>query len=430
MIDRAQLRLLLLLPAMAVALLAAAQTDDEQAELRLAPEIELNLPEVVNPEKYPFLDLSANRIELNGADWSRLAAKFEGARNADSLFSVVYLGDSHVQADFGGDVLRDRLTALSRNAGRGITIPFRLASTNQPVDYTIRSESGVKASKLLKQPWITDMPFTGIGIRPLARNHNFTITCRRLFSRVNIYYMGASPDVTDVSEAGVKLPYEVFDSGPGEISVRLDRSVESLRLGLRSDNLRTTYAGFELLSDTVGTVVHSIGNNGATYGTYNRVEDMGRGLARLHPDLVIIALGTNEAFGRASAADIRAEIDILVSDIRRANPAAQLLLVGPAECYRKVYRYVRRKGKRRRVSSTVVNAKVKTVRDIIRAYAADQGIPYYDHYGVAGGSGAAAKMKAAGILGRDGIHYSATGYRLWGSLLADAIMAGLVVCPQ
>lgn len=415
---------------MAVALLSAAQTDDEQTELRLAPEIELNLPETVNPEKYPFLDMSANRIELNGADWSRLAAKFDGARQADSLFSIVYLGDSHVQADFGGDVLRQRLTALSRNAGRGITIPFRLASTNQPVDYTIRTEAGVKASKLLKQPWATDMPFTGIGIRPLARNHNFTITCKRLFSRVNIYYKGAGPEVTAVSEAGVKLPYEVSEAAPGELSVRLDRSVESLSLGLRSDNLRTTYAGFELLSDTVGTVVHSIGNNGATYGSYNRVEDMGCGLARLHPDLVVIALGTNEAFGRVEADGIRTEIDALVSDIRRANPGAQLLLVGPAECYRKVYRYVRRNGKRRRVSSTVVNAKVRAVRDIIRTYAADKGIPYYDHYGVAGGAGAAAKMKAAGILGRDGIHYTATGYRLWGSLLADAVIAALAVCPQ
>ena len=35
-------------------------------------------------------------------------------------------------------------------------------------------------------------------------------------------------------------------------------------------------------------------------------------------------------------------------------------------------------------------------------------------------------MKAGGILGKDGIHYTVAGYQLWGLLLADAILAELL----
>ena len=96
----------------------AAQTDDSQTELRLNPEIELNMPVGVDVSKYPFLHLDDNRIEMNGADWSRLADIFTGAKSGDNLFSVIYLGDSHIQADFGGDMLRERLMSQSRPAGR------------------------------------------------------------------------------------------------------------------------------------------------------------------------------------------------------------------------------------------------------------------------------------------------------------------------
>lgn len=34
-------------------------------------------------------------------------------------------------------------------------------------------------------------------------------------------------------------------------------------------------------------------------------------------------------------------------------------------------------------------------------------------------------MKTAKVLGTDGIHFTAGGYRLWGSLLADAIIEEL-----
>lgn len=88
---------------------------------------------------------------------------------------------------------------------------------------------------------------------------------------------------------------------------------------------------------------HTIGNNGATYATYNNIGTVGKGIAPLQPDLVIISLGTNEAFGKVNKAGIYENIDLLVNDIKENNPDAQLLLVTPMECQKSEYRTTTRR---------------------------------------------------------------------------------------
>ncbi len=407
-----------------------AFADDTQLELRLNPEIEAPSAEA-RYSSYPFMKPSANVIELNGDDWTALSAKFAAAARGDSLFSLVYLGDSHVQADFGGSVLRSRLQAASRCAGRGLVIPFRLASTNQPKDYTIHTYAPFTASKLLKMPWPTAMPFTGIGIRPEVGEFSLSLKCEMPFDRLRMLYLGKTPEIIRLyNDNGDVVPFDSI-SAYKELCLRLGGSFNELSLEMRGDIGDTTFGGFELLGDTVGTVVHSLGNNGATYSSYGLVEGFAQGLAKLTPDLTVIALGTNEAFSRNNPENILAGIETLVATVRQNNPQTKIVLVGPAECYKKTYRRVRnKKGRWRRVASSVVNKKVLTVRNIIKEYAASEGLPYYDHYEVAGGTGAAAKLKKARILGKDGVHYTADGYRLWGDLLADALLKAMCAEPK
>ncbi|MCM1067619.1 MAG: GDSL-type esterase/lipase family protein [Muribaculaceae bacterium] len=394
--NRSVLTALLMLGA---SMLPARAEDEAQTELRLNPDIECGAQHGrVDVSAYPFIKSDRNKIELNGSDWSVLAAKFEAAARGDSLFTVVYLGDSHVQADFGGAVLRSKLCSASRSAGRGLIVPFKLAGTNEPRDYTFRTTEPYQSSKLLKMPWATDMLFTGISIEPAAPEADFSITCTEPFTQLRTI------------------------TSAGGCSVALDSAVCSYTLHL-DDARRHTLGGVVLSRDSVGTFVHSIGNNGATYSSYSLVEGFGDGLSTLSPDLIVIALGTNEAFGRSSSESIEADISSLTSTIRRHCPQAKLLLVTPAECYRSSYRRVRTKsGRRRRVRSTVVNGKVASVASTVKAFAAAHGIALYDHYGVAGGTGAAAAMKKAGVLGKDGVHYTVAGYELWGALLAEAIL--------
>ena len=410
--------------ACAPALFCAA--DDSQLEPRLNPNIEQNASPAMDYSQYPFLGTGSNRIELNGAQWNAVADKFAAAVAGDSLFSVVYLGDSHIQADFGGTVLRSRLTDASRKAGRGLVIPFKLASTNEPLDYTVATECEYSSSRLLKTPWNTDMPFTGIGIRPESDDFTIDLGCEMPFNRLRFFYRGMAPEILAVKCGADELPFISSSTAPGTLALATDSTAEKMQIVLRSDR-RTTFAGVELLSDTIGTLVHSIGNNGATYATYANIEGFGAELCELAPDLVIVALGTNEAFGNISDDAFLTSVGTLIEDIRESSPQAALMLVSPTECYHKTYKHVKNsKGTKRRVKTTAVNPKAERIRGLLKQYAQEHAIPFYDHFAIAGGAGSASKMKKASVLGRDGVHFTAAGYRLWGNLLADALLRELV----
>ena len=411
-----RIALLTLVLALLTAVIPAKADDEAQTELRLNPHIEESRS--LAREHYPFLRLDANKIEMNGADWSSLRNRFATARDSGELFSVVYLGDSHVQADFGGAVLRSRLAKEASSAGRGLVIPFKLAGTNQPADYGIRLHSAYLSAKLLKMPWAVEMPFTGIGIQPATAKARFEISAEEPFGLVRLHFRGKIPSVSDTRDLALNrgVEYEYADS-----TIVLSRPTHRLLIEFDEAD-KTIFGGFELLNGNGGILTHSIGNNGATYSSYANIDRFGPQIETLGADLVVVALGTNEAFGNTSEETLENDIDNLLGAMRRHNPKVNFLLVAPTECFRRTYR--RRKGKRRAVGTTV-NVKAARMRAVIKRYAQENGIPFYDTYAVAGGTGSAAKMKTAKILGNDGIHFTAGGYRLWGSLLADAIIEEL-----
>ena len=173
-----------------------------------------------------------------------------------------------------------------------------------------------------------------------------------------------------------------------------------------------------------GVYYHTIGNNGATYSTYSIVEGMGADVARLDPDLVIISLGANEAFGKLSINNITDNIDLLVNDIRLHNKDATILLVTPMECQRS--RIIRTKKGRRRSRNYSVNANILPIRNAILEYGRKHNISVYDWYDIAAGQGASGKWVKDKLMGSDRIHNTREGYRLQGQLLYEAINDAII----
>lgn len=403
------------------AICAFAQTDTTQLELRMNPQLEVDVVSIA--AEHSFINLGANRIELNGADWGSLARRFAASRHSDdTVFTVAYIGDSHVQADFGTGTLREMLAAECGSAGRGLIIPFRLAGTNEPCDYRIQTEAPLLSARLLKQPWPVDMPYTGIGVGCQEAMVDFNITSNDPFCRITPVFEGEAPVIGAVFPDSAIVPATFILSAN---TIVLDTAATHVRLKLCNAD-RTVLGGFILENGTGGSMLHAIGNNGATASSYNGVPNFAAGVAGLHPDLIVVALGTNEAFG--SLLQVGDNLDVLVKALRHHNPKAQILLTTPTECMRRTY--IRGKNRRRRRSAPVVNTKVAQVRKIILDYAKANNIAVYDTYAVAGGSGAAQKMQKAHVLGSDGVHFTAGGYKLRGQLLAKALFDQLTPTNQ
>jgi lysophospholipase L1-like esterase len=396
---------------------------DSDVTTRENPELEAGsaIAQSRDYKSYPFLKLTENKIKYNEHSWQALAEKFNETKHGGTI-NIVHIGDSHVQADGNTGRIRKLLQEDYGNAGRGLMVPYRLAGTNQPLDYKITSAAPFTSAKLLKMPWPTQMGFTGISLHAETSKPTFKITSPSSFKNMNIFGDGKFT-VETVTVAGKDVTFSTKAQTWG-VQITFAEEISSIDITLNGSNFNIF--GFDVRkNDAQGVIYHAIGNNGATYSTYSLIGNTGKDISALSPDLIIISLGTNEAFGKLSDATFYSNIDVLVNDIRKHNPNAEILLTTPSECQRSVYstKAIRRRGRRRttKVRTYQINSNVNRMRNVILKYAADKQLAVYDFYEVAGGQGASAKWLQNRLLSSDRIHRTWAGYYLEGELLYHAL---------
>ena len=382
--------------------------------------------------QYSFIKADSNYIDLNGDDWSSLAQFLRESQGRP--FRVVHIGDSHIQADDSTDRIRKNFQKRFGSGGRGLITPLKIAGTNEPFNYRFETSAANTSAKLLKMPWMTDMGFTGVAFTPTPLKFDLKLStlvknnpAGEEFNRVRVFTNGNFfvDRVTNESNQQVNFTTSSTDD---YVDINLDSMQTALSINAHSFEPVTIF-GAELIGNESGVRYHAIGNNGATYSSYNRLGSMGRDISMLEPDLVIVSLGTNESFSNMLPDMLEAEIDYLVKDIKQNNPAAKILLTTPMECQKgqRVSRTQRsRSGQRRTVYSVsqnyVINENVKKMRDAIIKYGERHFIPVYDWYNVAGGDGASNKWLDAGLMSKDRIHDTFLGYEVTGDLTYNAII--------
>ena len=378
--------------------------------------------------KYPFISCDSNRIITNNCDWSRLKRTAQMLTQADSTLmklSVLDIGDSHIQGGMLSEALRQTLQSKYGNGGRGLIAPLKLAGTNQPADYSFTSANRAwKATKLTSHKRREGASLTGIAVAFASPALSLNIGVNNIddsFSSVTLLHAPAKGNISANS-----TEMSITKTGNDSLSYATTFALSSACQQLPLYNLSgiSELWGAILHNNRSGVVLHSIGNNGACYQHYNQLDSFAARTAVFAPDLIIISLGTNEAFGNCKDPNaIKNEIHRLVSALQKSNPEAAILLTTPMECDR-LQRS--RRGRRRRRTVFTTNTNCLTVRNIIMQYGAENSIAVWDLYTVAGGKGSAAKWVANSLLAkRDHVHCSAEGYRLQGKLLAEALIQSL-----
>lgn len=397
-------------------------TDDTDTRLNPDMGISVDPATATGSRHYPYIKYSRNNIEMNGDTWDDLGRQLRAA-STDGTFTIVHIGDSHIQADGNTGTTRNLFQDTYGDAGRGVIVPFRLAGTNNPLDYTISSSSNFVKSKLMNLPWATKMGFTGVSLQPTTYRFDLRIKNRERYAYFTILGDGEF-NVVDISSNGRTVEYVAERTERGT-EVVMDTDENDVTVTMEGGDV--TIYGIDIRNDRNGVIYHAIGNNGAAYSSYMGIDDFGRGVAALEPNLVILSLGTNEAFGRLNDEAFNAQLASIVSRIRRESPNVKILLTTPSECQKSVYTSTRRrKGrKRRRVRSYQVNQNVARVRNLIIEYGRKNNIPVYDFYDVAGGAGASTKWLNDKLLSTDRIHRTWAGYRLDGELMYDALIKAL-----
>ncbi len=417
--------LLILIVALAMPVHDGPELFEEDLDLRTAgvtatsPEIDDEEEEIVIPG---FIRRRA--IDLNGS----VAPVWNPEDRCRR--TIVHIGDSHLQADIATSLVRDLMQYDYGAAGRGLIEPLRLSGTNEPRNYIFRSNIPWTPEKFMKPSGNISLGFTGCALTAMSPAGTIEVgtddrTDWNPFSSV-ILYIDGTVEVTGVTDGnGIPMTFDAdHDQHAGIIELHLPRAVTTARIAINGYG-QAVLRGALLSADRPGLYYHVIGHNGATYRNYTDIDDFSAGIIALDPDLIIISLGTNEAFGKNfDSSEFISRMDALVSELSRSVPEAMLLLVTPQECDRRMRASGNKKSGKRRSQSKIVfsvNPNVAKARQAILDYGKNKGIAVYDFFEVAGGAGSAANWVNAGLMSKDHVHLSVDGYRLQGQLLYDAL---------
>ena len=376
-----------------------------------------------------FAHFDKNKIIFLGdsSAFEKAFAKMDAALlGGEGNFRIMHIGGSHVQAGTLTRRFRNDLLALGKGieGGRGMVFPFTAAKTNTPSSYRSRYEGEWEATKNVKRDLPRRLGLTGMAVTTADSTASVKIVLKARnatsadpdfsFDRLNI--LGYATD-------GERFPVVVLESGDTLQGVRVEENscwsyllpepLDSVKIAVAGKGGDLTLTGIYLDNPSPGISVTGIGVNGAAVPSFLRCEDLERDLGMVNPDLVIFAIGINDASGKNfTQDDFIACYKRLIAKVRAVNPDCALLFVTNNDSYKRV---------RRRVYA--VNRNGLEAQEAFFRLCQDCGGGYWDLFDIMGGLESMKKWEEAGLAKRDKIHFTDEGYTIIGDLLYNAFMA-------
>ncbi|NUP06392.1 MAG: hypothetical protein HOW73_10075 [Polyangiaceae bacterium] len=334
---------------------------------------------------------------------------------------IVWLGDSHGQADFWSGQVRKLLGTRFGKAGPGF---LHLGYKNYRHD-GIKLDIHGKWRMRPKKPVLPKRQGDGVyGLGGLMMSGyddgprvELTFTdaipgdrarfdlCYRLVDKGDAvaYSIDGKPEVTLTEKEGQR----------GEI-VHLSLTASTQSPFVVRPIGRADLCGVVVESDPQshpGVVLDTLAINGARYGTALSWDEAAwtKEVARRKPDLVILEYGTNEAGDtNPSYAKVEKQVGELLGRVRSVSSNADCVVVSPTD-----------RGD--------AESRVTQMRETVMKAAKAHGCYWFDAWKILGGEGSFARMseEPEAKVQADKIHLTIKGYRELGGTMFDSLVEGL-----
>lgn len=330
--------------------------------------------------------------------------------------NVVQIGGSHIQAGTFSGQIRSRLQTINgeMNAGWGFMFPYRISRTNSPFGYYIRYNGQWQSTRNIERRKTGNLGVGGISATTSGPKAELTIlledenTIDYSFNILRVFYetSGVNYSVT-VDSTVLKKLTKTADY----FEIELNQHVDSLKITIQKESNKPgtfTLFGMTTQSAPNGFMYHSIGVNGAHVPAFLRCQLFEDQLAELKPDLVILGLGINDAYGtRFSSSKFEDNYGELIAKIRKAAPETAIVFTTNNDSY--LYRrYVNKNGEKVQQSMFKMAKKY------------DAGV--WDMFSVMGGLNSIVLWEKNGLAQRDKIHFTREGYLTLGDLFFNALL--------
>jgi hypothetical protein len=364
-------------------------------------------------EALSILTALAGSPIVNQDDFGRFLSKGASLRQ-DSLaqLRVYQIGDSHLQAGFFGGRLRDRFQKVFGGAGRGLAFPHRTAGSNGAFELRWGTSDGWSASNAIRREPTFVWGMAGWSLQTKANEAKLD------------FRLAPSEGVIDsfaqVTVLGEFEGIEIFDSTLGwtkrdssKVSFTASRPMRSDRFQLRLRGEKARLDGLVLQSARPGILWNDAGVNGMSWSDLLKPSLLWKQLHSLGPDLVVVSLGTNDAwYAKYDEATFRTTAKEVLHRVRLVAPGTSVLLTLPPDHALKV-------GRRK----TAPNPRLTSVIKVLRELCESGDATCVDLQELMGGEGSWKEWTANGLMAKDHVHYAKAGYIRHADLVADALLA-------
>ncbi|MCQ2607624.1 MAG: GDSL-type esterase/lipase family protein [Bacteroidales bacterium] len=381
--------------------------------------------------KYPFIVDSMNVIQIPNGKSENLNLFYnkllQTLQTNQGQISILHIGGSHIQADMMSHQIRSHFDSLfpETHASRGLIFPFETAKTNNPYNYKVTHKGTWTASRNVRESRIATLGLTGIAVTSADSLPEITINLnpdeeqhRWFCTKLSVLGYTDSKLVEPKLLANDTIYSAKYDSTLSTYIFQLDKPTELFTLQIQqNDTIRHNFTinGFYVENNDCGIVYNAVGVNGASVPSYLSCENFERDLHLIKPDLMIFAIGINDAVPENfSDSTFISNYDSLLTKIQRVAPNCAFIFVTNNDSYRKI------KGKKSSYYSVNRNG-LRVERDFYELAQKHNGA-VWDMFAIMGGLQSMPQWEAMGLAQKDKVHFTKKGYKLLGDMFYSALI--------
>ncbi|PQA91851.1 Lysophospholipase L1 [Chryseobacterium piscicola] len=396
--------------------------------------------------------------------------------NKNEVNHILFIGDSHIQADHLTGYLRKKFQNKYGNAGRGLVFPYQIANTNGAEDFVSVSNQPWETFRLVHEQKIfpqigasgfvignkensfleiafknpddsfdkvviyNDSKMSGGDfylytekqslkdfIQKKTEKLNHTAIAEQTFHEIVSKYNTTTTKLRALNGDKILNPKEgfvykiernfliynpdfeqnidqigvfKFSNSKKEVDFKIPQNIFLLKTNNPNGNI---FYGFQFLKNVnKGVVFNTVGVNGATYNDFLKFPLQLEQLSKMKSDVLIIALGTNEAFGKVEKEEFQKNVADMISKFRNENPALPILLISPPD------------------NSPKENRTIEVI-GWIEESAIQNNTAFFNLFEASGGKGSFKKAQSQKEASGDGVHYLKPGYEKQAEVIWKAL---------
>ena len=365
----------------------------------------------------PFINCDKNEIIINENDSNitDLITKLKSLKtDKNSSLQIIHIGDSHLQAGFLTEKIKQELFQYFSNdtiTSPGFIFPYTVAETNNPFFYKVGYTGTWDWCKNIDQEKTCNLGLSGITIRTKDSIASISIKMQNLkYKHPTKYYFDKIKILHNSSDSiNITVNNKIAKPFKGYSFIELENHTDSIFIEITQNQENQFELYGIILENSISEInYHTIGINGATAQSYLKCDYFSDHLNLINPDLIIISLGTNEAYNDDfSQLEHEYILKDLIYQIKDVSPNVAILLINANDHLK---------------NRKSLNQNVKKVNNNILKICKELNLSYWDFYTIMGGENSIIDWYKKGLSAEDKLHFKKIGYEIQGELFTKALI--------